>query len=107
MKSKFFKIMGAGLILVMALSLTISMALPVSAGENEWSSPAVPAKEGSDGDWLWSSNITAGPGPLAKAIDGTLYCYADPTGTSHTLFKSADGGNSWEYTDYDQAIAGA
>ncbi len=41
---------------------------------------------------------------LTAAIDGTLYCYANPTGTSYTLFKSTDDGYSWEYTDYDQAI---
>jgi len=31
------------------------------------------------------------------AIDGTLYAYANPSGTSYTLFKSTDGGYSWSY----------
>ena len=32
------------------------------------------------------------------AIDGTLYSYANPVGTSYTLFKSADAGYSWPTT---------
>ena len=32
------------------------------------------------------------------AVDGTLYGYANPSGTSYTLFKSTDGGYSWSYT---------
>ncbi len=35
---------------------------------------------------------------LTMAIDGTLYCYANPSATSYRLFKSADGGGSWSYT---------
>ena len=101
MKSKIFKILGLGLTLVMVVSLTIAMAAPVSAGENEWTSPAVPAKEGADGDWLWSDNITDGPGPLTKAIDGTLYCFAriGIQGEAH-VFQSTDDGRSWDKTDY-------
>ena len=32
---------------------------------------------------------------LTLARDGTIYCYASPSGTSYTLFKSGDGGYSW------------
>ncbi|MFH0769283.1 MAG: hypothetical protein V1932_06930 [Chloroflexota bacterium] len=32
------------------------------------------------------------------AIDGTLYCYANPSGANYTLFKSTDAGYSWAYT---------
>jgi len=99
MKSKIHKILGVGLTLVLVVSLTIAIAAPVSAGENEWSSPAVPAKEGSDGDWLWSSDIDAGPGPLAMAIDGTLYCYAEIDTEEHVL-QSTDDGRTWDKTDY-------
>jgi hypothetical protein len=35
---------------------------------------------------------------LAVTADGTLYAYATPSGTSHTLFKSTDDGHSWAYT---------
>ena len=35
---------------------------------------------------------------LDSAADGTLYCYANPTGTTYTLFKSDDNGQSWSYT---------
>ena len=34
---------------------------------------------------------------LTMAIDGTLYGYATPSGTSYTLFKSTDGGYNWSY----------
>jgi len=101
MKNKIFKILGAGLTLVMVVSLTIAMAAPVSAGENEWTSPAVPAKEGADGDWLWSSDIDEGPGPLTRAIDGTFYCYAMiGIGAETHVFKSTDDARTWDKTDY-------
>ena len=32
---------------------------------------------------------------LTMASDGTLYCYANPAGTTYTLFKSQDNGRSW------------
>ena len=101
MKSKILKILGVGLTLVLVVSLTIAIAAPASAGENEWTSPAVPAKEGADGDWLWSSDIDFGPGPLTRAIDGTFYCYAmiGNGGESH-IFKSEDDGRTWDKTDF-------
>ncbi|MCW4048682.1 MAG: hypothetical protein NWE89_02990, partial [Candidatus Bathyarchaeota archaeon] len=99
MKNKILKIMGVGLTLVLVVSLTIAIAAPVSAGENEWSSPAVPAKEGGDGDWLYSDNITEGPGPLTQAIDGTFYCYAMIDGEAH-VFQSTDDCRTWDKTDY-------
>jgi len=94
MKSKIHKILGLGLTLVLVVSLTIAIAAPVSAGENEWTSPAVPAKEGADGDWFYSSDINEGPGPLARAIDGTLYCFARIGGEAH-VFQSIDDGRTW------------
>jgi len=100
MKSKIFKTLGLGLTLVMVMALTITIAAPVSAGENEWSSPAVPAKEGADGDWFYSANITFGPSPLARAIDGTLYCSAVISSTEAHVFQSTDDGRSWDKTDF-------
>ena len=36
------------------------------------------------------------------AADGTIYCYANPSGTSSTLFKSTDAGRSWSPTGWVQ-----
>jgi len=99
MKNKILKILGVGLTLVLVVSLTIAIAAPVSAGENEWTSPAKPAKEGGDGDWFYSDNITEGPGPLTQAIDGTFYCYAMVDGEAH-VFQSTDDCRTWDKTDY-------
>ena len=106
MKSKILRLMAVGLTLAMVLSLTAIMAVPAAAGENEWSSPAQPDKEGSSGDWLWDSTITDGPGPLAMAIDGTLWVYAeidvDGSDEKH-LFSSSDG-RDWDKSDYFKDI---
>jgi len=108
MKSKILRLMAVGLTLAMVLSLTAIMAVPAAAGENEWSSPAQPAKEGSDGDWLWDSTITDGPGPMAMAIDGTLWVYAeievDSVAEMH-LFSSSDG-RAWDKSDYHKDVDG-
>ncbi len=55
----------------------------------------IPA-EGESGGWILASGAdTRYP---ARAADGTLYCYATPTGTAHRLFKSGNGGISWSQT---------
>ena len=48
--------------------------------------------EGITGKWALAngSDIRC----LTMANDGTLYCYANPSGTTFTLFKSADNGRS-------------
>ena len=63
--------------------------------EVEWSTVKIPT-EGVPGDWVLASGSDVRH--LKTAIDGTLYCSANPTGTSYTLFKSTDGGYSWSYT---------
>jgi hypothetical protein len=55
----------------------------------------IPA-EGESGGWVLASG--ADTRHLARAADGTLYCYATPTGTAHRLFKSGNGGISWSQT---------
>ncbi len=52
--------------------------------------------EGKPGNWVLAkgANIQC----LTQSADGTLYCYANPTGTTYTLFKSTDSGLSWSYT---------
>ncbi|HEX73867.1 MAG TPA: hypothetical protein G4N93_01795 [Dehalococcoidia bacterium] len=112
MKKKFAKIWGIGLAVVLALSLLLAAA-PVSAADpviNEWDEFAYP-DTGEDGDWFWDAHIDA-VGPIAEAIDGTLYAYAwvnadddrshDPG--EDVLFKSDDVGRTWEETDYEEDL---
>jgi hypothetical protein len=75
------------------------MLLPdaAAAGEEEaeWSMVKIPA-EGRPGKWALASGSDVRC--LTIATDGTLYCYANPSGTNYTLYKSTDGGYSWAYT---------
>lgn len=89
--------------LILLLSLLGSMTTPAAAAPDEvkWSEVNLPI-EGKLGDWVLASGSDVQH--LTMAIDGSLYGYANPSGTSYTLFKSMDGGYSWSYTDYDQAI---
>ncbi|MFC2012966.1 hypothetical protein ACFLUE_01615 [Chloroflexota bacterium] len=105
MKRRILKILALSLILVMVLSLTIVTVAPVSAEENEWSEFTY-FKEGADGDWFYSNDIDNGPGPITRAIDGTLYCYAmvGIEMDSH-VFKSIDEGRTWSKTDYYEDLS--
>ncbi|MFH1002602.1 MAG: hypothetical protein V1780_00465 [Chloroflexota bacterium] len=109
MNKKISSIFGVALSLVMALSV-LAAFMPVSSvqanpGNNEWAEFNVP-KDGNTGSWVLATadNVSAPPtmGPIAMAIDGTLYCYVGPTtslkSTDYTLFKSNDGGKTWAYT---------
>jgi len=90
----------AATLLLSLLSLTITPAT-AAPDEVKWSRVNLPT-EGRLSEWMLASGSDAKH--LTAAIDGTLYCYADPTGTSYTLFKSTDDGYSWAYTDYDRAV---
>jgi hypothetical protein len=110
MKKKFSKILGVALTLGIVLALVVGFSFPAAAdpGENEWSKLSFP-DEGSDGDWFYDSTITEGPGPIAMAMDGTLYCYAEVeiSGTAEKhLFESDDGGRTWSKTDYENDVTG-
>ncbi len=63
--------------------------------EVRWCQTGIPA-EGESGGWVLASG--ADIRHLARAADGTLYCYATPTGTTQRLFKSGDGGIHWSQT---------
>lgn len=71
--------------------------LPTSATPDvaRWSPVSIPAG-GVSGNWVLAagSNVQH----LTASSDGTLYCYANPTGTSYRLFKSTDGDYAWSYT---------
>jgi photosystem II stability/assembly factor-like uncharacterized protein len=78
----------------------IASLLPFSAGSAGaanllWSRVNIPS-DGAGGRWVLAagSDIRL----LTPAADGTLYCYANPAGTSFRLFKSTDGGRGWSYT---------
>jgi hypothetical protein len=73
------------------------MAIPAAADSNtvKWFRVNTPT-EGNPGDWVLAKGSDIQH--LTASADGTLYCYANPAGTSHTLFKSSDGGRKWSYT---------
>lgn len=87
---------------ILLLSFLSQITTPVTAAPDDvkWSRANLPT-EGKLGDWMLASGSDVKH--LTIGNDGTLYSYANPTGTSYTLFKTNDG-YSWEYTDYDQAI---
>jgi len=62
---------------------------------NTWSSLDIP-EDGEAGGWVMADGSDIRH--LIITDDGTLYCYANPSGTDRTLFKSTDNGNNWEYT---------
>jgi len=83
------------LIPIALLVLQIFRGFPLAAADLEWSRYNIPAG-GVSGKWLLApgSDISV----LTRASDGTLYCCANPAGTSYRLFKSTDCGRSWAYT---------
>ena len=93
------KIPFVSLTLILGLSLLgfTSLTTPANATTNtiEWSGVNTPT-EGKPGNWVLASGSDIRH--LTMAIDGTLYGYVNPSGTSYTLFKSTDGGDSWSST---------
>jgi len=86
--------LAVGLVLLLSL---LGLGTPAIAAPDtvKWSQVNLPT-EGESGNWVLASGSDVQH--LTMAIDGTLYCYANPSGTSYTLFKSTDGGYSWSYT---------
>ena len=91
------------LIVSLALALMLSLLglilhtsqIAATTDEVKWSRVNIPT-EGETGNWVLASGSNVQHLTMAK--DGTLYCYANPSGTDYTLFKSADAGCSWSYT---------
>ena len=78
------------------LATIISIHHPVSAVDAvQWTPVNIPA-EGITGKWTLANGSDIRH--LTMANDGTLYCYANPSGTTYTLFKSTDSGRSWTTT---------
>jgi photosystem II stability/assembly factor-like uncharacterized protein len=115
MKIKIHKLLAVALTVVLLASLTVGLAAsPAAADELEWSKKNL-TKVGEDGDYFRNEpNVfeIQHLGPMAKAIDGTLYLGAvvdvdndgDKAidGTDYWLFKSTDSGRKWSKTDYDE-----
>ena len=93
------KVLPAALALALLLSLPGVMSVSGQAAsaleEVKWVRVNIPT-EGETGDWVLASGSNVQH--LTMAVDGTLYCYANPSGTSYTLFKSKDAGYSWSHT---------
>ena len=88
-------------LLPLLLILTLLVAIipyyhPVSAVDAAQWTPVNLPTEGITGKWTLANGSDIRY--LTMANDGTLYCYANPSGTTFTLFKSADNGRSWTTT---------
>ncbi|MFC1957604.1 WD40/YVTN/BNR-like repeat-containing protein [Chloroflexota bacterium] len=86
-------------VLIIALMLTLLLSTAVTANsaiatpeEVKWSRVNLPT-DGETGNWVLASGSNVQR--LTMAADGSLYCYANPSGTSYTLFKSTDAGYNW------------
>jgi len=87
---------GLILLLLSLLGALLPQHQILASVENaRWLPVSIPA-EGVAGDWVLAKGSDVRH--LTMAGDGTLYAYANPTGTDYTLFKSADEGYSWSYT---------
>lgn len=85
-------------LLLLAISIFGLIFAPPSRATNEvvtWFPVNIPA-EGTSGNWVLADGSDVKH--LTMAIDGTIYCYANPSGTNYTLFKSSDGGYTWTHT---------
>jgi len=86
----------AFLLFLILVAMIMSPCYPVfAADEVQWNPVNIPA-EGIQGKWMLASGSDIRH--LTMADDGTLYCYANPSGTTYTLFKSTDNGRSWTTT---------
>lgn len=81
-------------LLILALfASSIPFAQTVSAVDYAQWTPLNLPTEGVTGKWVLANGSDIRQ--LTMASDGTLYCYANPSGTTNTLFKSSDSGRSW------------
>jgi hypothetical protein len=98
---KLSKILGVVVALTMLLS-TFAFSTPVAADDEDWSLFTLP-DIGAASDYFMDTAI-AGFSAFAMATDGTLYLYE----AGYTdLFKSDDGGRTWEETDFLAEAPGA
>jgi len=94
-RASFFGILTLLLLLSLCGSIFSSNPAVATTDYVRWCKVNIPT-EGKSGNWVLASGSSVRHPTMA--IDGTLYCYATPSGTSYTLFKSTDGGRGWAYT---------
>ncbi len=95
-KSKILCLTPAIILLLSTLGLTFAPSPAIATpDELRWSPVNIPT-EGRSGHWQLAPG--ADIEHLTISGNGTLYAYANPSGTSYTLFKSTDGGERWSYT---------
>ncbi|HEX7474409.1 MAG TPA: hypothetical protein VF318_00445, partial [Dehalococcoidales bacterium] len=86
-------------VFIFGFSLLGISAASTSADTLSWSIVNIPA-DGPTGKWVLAAGSDVRC--LTLSPDGTLYCWANPTGTlsvnPYRLFKSTDQGVSWAYT---------
>ena len=91
-----FRIIRGFLAISFFIVSIISVALPRPVVAEtplvKWTEVNIPT-EGRDGKWVLASGSDVRH--LAQASDGTLYVYADPSGTNQRLFKSTDNATTW------------
>lgn len=83
--------------LVLATRLLPCVAALADTDEVIWTAVKIPA-EGQPGKWVLANGSDLQH--LTMSSDGTLYCYATPSGTTDTLFKSNDNGIGWSPTGH-------
>jgi len=84
----------------------VFMAAPVAADDDEWSAYDLPVA-GEDGDWFMDDTIDAGPGPIARDIDGYFWAYVS-VGATEDIMKSLDTeGRGWAATEAATDIGAA
>ena len=85
-------------VVILTVMFTLFVPTPPACAADSaltWRKVDLPA-EGQAGGWVLAQG--ADIRCLTQSADGTLYCYANPSGTTYTLFKSVDCGCSWSYT---------
>ena len=85
------------LILLLSLLGQIFATSPAAATPDDvkWERVNLPAG-GETGNWVLAAGSDVKHLTMTK--DGSLYAYANPSGTSYTLFKSTDDSYSWSST---------
>ena len=86
-----------GAVLLLSLFNPIISITQANASSNvvQWFNVNIPT-EGKAGNWVLADGSDIRH--LTMATDGTLYGYANPPGTSYTLFKSTNSGYTWSNT---------
>lgn len=89
----------SSLIFLTLSAVIIPFHYPVAAVDAaQWTSVNIPAEGAIGGGGTWTLANGSDISCLTMASDGTLYCYANHSGTTYTLFKSVDNGHSWTTT---------